>query len=153
MHGANSSSNFTNDVAEGSKWEDDDWDSCEVVVDKPNIPQTTSDHIAAYRQHVAVARQASVTEEKEQEQDLFSDMTPSIKKQKKIFVGKESPSQRNSRLTAQNIDPINTMGAELGNWGDQNTGWEPEDEDIIDVMKEQKRCKIQFNIKYPMNSF
>ena len=76
------------------------------------------------------------------EPDLFSDMAPSIKKQKKIFVGKESPSQRNSRLTAQNIDPINTMGAELGSWGDQNTGWEPEDEDIIDVMKEQRRNKI-----------
>ena len=144
MHGANSSSNFTNDVAEGSKWEDDDWESCEVVVDKSNIPEapkTTSDHIAAYRQHVTVARQVSISEEKELEQDLFSDMAPEIKKQKKIFVGKESPSQRQSRLTAQNIDPIITMGAELGNWGDQNTGWEAEDEDLIDVLKEQKRVK------------
>ena len=142
LHGANSSLSITNDVAGGSNWEDDDWDSCEVVVDKPNIPQTTSDHIAAYRQHVAVARQASATEEKEIEPDLFSDMAPSIKKQKKIFVGKENLSQRESRLSAQNTDPINIMGAELGNWGDEITGWEPEDVDIIDVMKEQKRTKI-----------
>ena len=76
------------------------------------------------------------------EPDLFSDMAPSIKKQKKIFVGKENLSQRESRLSAQNTDPINIMGAELGNWGDEITGWEPEDVDIIDVMKEQKRRKI-----------
>ena len=141
LHRSDSSSKLINDEG-GTNWEDDDWDSCEVVVDKPNIPQTTSDHIAAYRQHVEVARQASVTEEKEMEPDLFSDMAPSIKKQKKIFVGKKNPSQRENRLSAQNTDPINTMGAELGNWGDEITGWEPEDEDIIDVMKEQKRRKI-----------
>ena len=89
LHRSDSSSKLINDDG-GTTWEDDDWDSCEVVVDKPNIPQTTSDHIAAYRQHVAVARQASATEEKEIEPDLFSDMAPSIKKQKKIFVGKDN---------------------------------------------------------------
>ena len=136
-NGADKSKSFTDEP-----WDDDDWDSCEVVVDKPNVPQTTNDHIAAYRQHVAVARQASVSEEKELEPDLFSDMAPQIKKQKKVFVGKESPNQRQSRLSAQNTDPIITMGAELGNWGDQNTGWDPEDEDIIDVMKGQRKGKI-----------
>lgn len=136
-NGANKSSSFT----EETSW-DEEWDSCEVVVDNPSVPKTTNDHIAAYRQHVAVARQKSVSEEKEVEPDLFSDMAPQIKKQKKVFVGKESPTQRQSRLSALNTDPIMTMGAELGNWGDQNTGWDPEDEDIIHVMKGQRKGKI-----------
>ena len=142
VNNPNATSKFSNEVGGETNW--DDWDSCEVVIDKSNIPEapkTTSDHIAAYRQHVAVARQNSVTEEEKPEEDLFSDMAPEIKKQKKVFVGKESPSQRQSRLSAQNVDPIITMGAELGNWGDQNTGWEAEDEDLIDVLKEQKKAK------------
>ena len=144
LHKNNSTLNSSDDVG-GTNWDDDGWDSCEVVVDKSNVPaapQTTSDHIAAYRQHVSVARQKSLSEEKEEEPDLFSDMAPQIKKQQKIYVGKDSPNQRKNRLVAQNIDPIITMGAELGNWGDENTGWEAEDEDIIDVMKEHKRHKM-----------
>mgnify|MGYP001447432628 CR=1 FL=1 len=53
-------SRLVNEVAGATNWDDDDWDNCEVVIDKP---KTTSDHIAAYRQQVTAVRQPSVPEE------------------------------------------------------------------------------------------
>ena len=100
--------------------------------------KTTSDHIAEYRQHVAVARQRSLSE-KEEEIDLFSDMEPKINKQKKLFIGPKSQAIRENRLSAQTTDPILSLGSELENWDEKNAGWEAEDEDMIDVMKEHKR--------------
>merc|ERR1712059_25519 len=94
---------FMNEVAGGTNWEEDDWEACEVVIDRGDpaeggrnnvqIPRSTTDHIAAYRQAQHVARQKS--EEKEVESDLFSDMVPKIKKQKKIFVGQTETAQNN----------------------------------------------------------
>ena len=52
-------SRLVNEVAGATNWDDDDWDNCEVVIDKP---RTTSDHIAAYRQTVTAVRQPSVPE-------------------------------------------------------------------------------------------
>ena len=60
-------SNFINEVAGGTNWDDDDWDNCEIVIDKHQPqPRTTSDHIAMYRQQVAV-RQTSAQEEEKAE--------------------------------------------------------------------------------------
>ena len=113
---------------------------CEVVIDKP---KTTSDHIAAYRQQVTAVRQPSVPEEEpEPEPDLFADMAPEIKRQRRIFVGKDSPSQRqSSRLAAENIDPLITMGSELENWDEEGAsrGWECEE--MTEALRSHRKGK------------
>ena len=92
------------------------------------------------------------------EQDLFSDMAPTIKRQKKIFVGERrgNGAEQGSRLRAVEQDPLVRMmiiimdmmvivvhqmsaGAELGTWedgGSSNTaGWQPEDDDLGEVLR------------------
>ena len=130
---------LVNEAAGATNWDDDDWDNCEVVIDKP---RTTSDHIAAYRQQVTAVRQISVPETEEPEPDLFADMAPDIKRQRKVFIGKESPSRAGSRLSAQNIDPIITMGSELENWDEAgNRGWEYDDDDMNEALKSHRKGK------------
>ena len=144
---ANTASKFVSEVAAATNWDDDDWDNCEIVIDKQNSePRTTSDHIAAYREQMASIRQHSVSETEDivQEPDLFADMVPDIRKQKKVFVGKDSPRQRDlgSRLSAQNVDPIITRGAELEDWEDSaNTGWDYDDDDMNEALKSHRRAK------------
>ena len=143
---ASSASKIVSEGAAGTNWDDDDWDSCEVVVDRP---RTTEDHIAAYRHQISVVRQNSAPKEgdvaEQPEPDLFADMVPDIKRQRKVFVGQESPRHRDSagsRLSAQNIDPIISMGADLENWDDSaNKGWEYDDEDMNEALKSHKRGK------------
>jgi len=143
----NSASKLVNDVAGATNWDDDDWDSCEIVIDKHrhSEPRTTSDHIAAYRQQIAAVRQNSVPEEDQQPAvDLFADMVPDIKRQRKVFVGKESPRLRDvgSRLSAQNIDPLISMGADLENWEEsENAGWECNDEEMNEALRSHRRGK------------
>ena len=50
-------------------------------------PATTLEHIEAYRQ--SLNRKVSAGEEEEVvvEEDLFADMAPKIRKQKKVFIG------------------------------------------------------------------
>ena len=139
----NSASRLVNEVAGATNWDDDDWDNCEVVIDKK--PRTTSDHIAAYREQMTAVRQTSVTEEvPEPEPDLFADMAPDIKRQRRIFVGKDSPSQRqSSRLTAENIDPLITMGSELENWDEEGAsrGWECDTEEMTEALRSHRKGK------------
>ena len=144
VNNLNSPSKFINDDTGATNWDNDDWDSCEIVIDKQNVPDApnpTPDPITAYRQHLVTTRQNSAKEDTAPDTDLFSDMAPHIKIQQKLFIGKESPSQSINRLQAQNIDPMMTLGTELGNWEDQDTGWDPEDDDLINVLKQQKRNK------------
>ena len=145
---AKTSSNFINDVAAGTNWDDDDWDSCEIVIDKP---RTTQDHIAAYRQQVAVRQNsAEVPETTEPEVDLFAGMVPDIKKQRKVFVGQErregGSSGGQSRLSVANVDavPLVSVGPELTDWEDQSQeqqGWDCEEEQLSDALRSHRRAK------------
>jgi len=144
LHNKPVASGFHKDM-EDTSWDNEGWDACEVVVDRveiPAAPRTTSEHIAMYRQNVAVSRQKSVPDNEESEPDLFSDMTPQIKKQKKLFIGPKSSVSEQSRLNIENIDPVMTMGSELGNWEEQKAGWDPEDEDIMDAVRDHRRGKL-----------
>jgi len=145
----NSCDNLLNSVAEGGNWGEDDWEACEVVIDRgdptrpPSPPRTTTDHISAYRQHMAVSRQKS-EEQVVEEQDLFSDMAPTIKRQQKVFVGsREQRPEPGSRLQAVEQDPLLGLGAELGSWeeGGGVQGWEAEDADLGEALRQQKRGK------------
>jgi len=155
--GGTSCDTLMNSMAEGAHWGEDDWEACEVVIDRgdptrsPSPPRTTTDHISAYRQHMILAKQKSLEEAKEREegkaeQDLFSDMAPTIKRQKKVFVGERGgAAEQGSRLRAVEHDPLMSAGAELGSWedgGSSNTaGWQPEDDDLGEVLREQKRSR------------
>jgi len=153
--GSTSCDTLMNSMAEGAHWGEDDWEACEVVIDRgdptrsPSPPRTTTDHISAYRQHMILAKQKSLEEAKEREeaaeQDLFSDMAPTIKRQKKIFIGERNGGgEQGSRLRAVEHDPLMSAGAELGTWedGSSNTaGWQPEDDDLGEVLREQKRSR------------
>jgi len=156
--GNTSCDTLMNSMAEGAHWGEDDWEACEVVIDRgdptrsPSPPRTTTDHISAYRQHMILAKQkseeAKEREDAAAEQDLFSDMAPTIKRQKKIFVGEQrggsGGAEQGSRLRAVEQDPLMCAGAELGSWedGTSNTaGWQPEDDDLGEVLREQKRSR------------
>merc|ERR1719180_370910 len=113
-------------MAEGAHWGEDDWEACEVVIDRgdptrsTSPPRTTTDHISAYGQHMILAKQKSLEEAKEREegkaeQDLFSDMAPTIKRQKKVFVGERGgAAEQGSRLRAVEHDPLVFVGERNG---------------------------------------
>ena len=144
---AKTASNFINEVAGGTNWDYDDWDNCEIVIDKP---KTTQDHIAAYRHQVAVRQNsAEASETAEAEVDLFAGMAPAIKKQRKVFVGNERRDGSNggqSRLSVANAEvaPLVSPGSELTNWEDESQeqqGWDCEEEQLSDALRSHRRAK------------
>ena len=143
---AKTASNFINDVAGGTNWDYDDWDNCEIVIDKP---KTTQDHIAAYRHQVAVRQNsAGLPEATEPEVDLFAGMVPDIKKQRKVFVGQEGREDRGGqrRLSVASAEaaPLVSMGSELANWEEEESlnqqGWDCEEE-LSDALRSHRRAK------------
>ena len=139
-------SNFINEVAGGTNWDDDDWDNCEIVIDKHQPqPRTTSDHIAMYRQQVAVRQTSAQEEEKaEPEVDYFTDMIPEIRRQRKVFVGKEKADGGPSRLSVVEVAapaPV-SGGTELANWEDGDTqGWDCQEDDLTDALRSHRRSR------------
>ena len=72
------------------------------------VPRTTSDHIAAYRQQIAAVRQNSVPEEDQQPAvDLFADMVPDIKRQRKVFLA--LPSNRGEERITMEVTNTHTL--------------------------------------------
>lgn len=146
VSGGQGCDSLLNSVAEASHWGEDDWDNMEVVIDKGDPTRgeeqrSTSEHISAYRHHQAAARQKS--EEVLEEPDLFSDMVPTIKKQKKVFIGQAPRQEQGSRLKAVEQDPLVGLGAELGSWEEAGNpgGWEAEDGDMGEVLRETRRSR------------
>lgn len=142
-----------------------DWDDnpSEIVIESRK-PETVQDHIEAYRSSLQEAkRQASLSKDEEQaraeaaeaeaEANLFADMTPTVIAPKKLFVGSKSASgstsSRGGRKMSNRLgvrddltDPILAMGDELDDWGSgagSNAGWQAEDDDISEVLKETKK--------------
>jgi len=122
----------------------DDWGSPEIVI-ADKRPVTTRDHIEAYR-HTLVKQQVPRDDPPEEEQDLFSDMAPKIRKQKKIFIGKgevEPQSSSLSRLAPRPecTDPVLAMGSELESWeedGVKSGGWNSDEGSLADLLRDQK---------------
>ena len=143
-----SATKLLDNVAGASNWGEDDWENCEVVVDRGAAPQhsmTTTDHIAAYRYKVAAERQPSVPEP-EPEPDLFSDMEPEIRRQKKVFIGAPGGSGtagQGSRLNAAAAEPSLSSGPELQDWSEeqQSSGWD--EEEITDAALKQHRRAVR----------
>jgi len=119
----------------------DDWGSPEIVIaDKK--PETTMDHIEAYRHSLALSRKKSEEEPPPEEtSDLFADMAPKIRKQKKVFVGKdEAPERSRLAVRPECTDPLLAMGSELGSWdaGETSGGWNSEEASLADLLREQR---------------
>ena len=144
---AKTASNFINDVAGATNWDDDDWDNCEIVIDAK--PRTTSDHIAAYRQQIAVRQNSAPEESVEPEVDLFADMIPDIKRQRKVFVGGTSqvgPVEGQSRLAVVSDEVLvpGTGQSELANWDEDSNnlqGWDCQEEELTDALRSHRRSR------------
>ena len=72
--------------------------------------------------------QRQTSQEEEPEPNYFEDMTPKIKKQKKVFIGgnQNQNQNRSSNLFAVSNDVPIATGSELQAWDDSQTGWEGE---------------------------
>ena len=144
---AKTASNFINDVAGATNWDDDDWDNCEIVIDAK--PRTTSDHIAAYRQQIAVRQNSAPEESVEPEVDLFADMIPDIKRQRKVFVGGTSQAgavEGQSRLAVVSDEVLvpGTGQSELANWDEDSNnlqGWDCQEEELTDALRSHRRSR------------
>jgi len=117
----------------------DDWGGPEIVISHKK-KSTTGEHIEAYRQNLAVSRQKSLTTP--EEEDIFSDMTPQIRKQKKLFVGKGAEVTPCDRFAVrpEGTDPLLSMSSELESWEEDQMkmGWSSEEASLADLLKEQR---------------
>ncbi|OWF38865.1 receptor-binding cancer antigen expressed on SiSo cells-like [Mizuhopecten yessoensis] len=84
----------------------------------------------------------------EPEPDYFQDMTPRIKRQKKVLIKQkeEMKNQSNRFAMASTADVPLSAGPELGTWDDRQTGWNDEGEEDLSwqaeaAIKEQKRSE------------
>lgn len=96
-----------NDDSAWNDWGDEG--PSEIVVSGRTKPNSITDQIQAYRQ--SVQRKKSEVEQPEPEPDLFGDMTPVVRKQRKVYVGPDNKEPVGSRLTMQPEagDPLLTM--------------------------------------------
>lgn len=96
--------------------------------------------------------QQQTSQEDEPEMDYFSDMTPKLKKQKKVFIKKKDDSVNtqsiSSKLAPMDIPMSLQTGSELGSWDDDGNAWEAEEEDDLsweadNVIREKRRQERQ----------
>lgn len=140
------------DLDDWNRWEDDP----EIVIGASKKPETVQDHIAAYRESLQDARKKRNQSEPNEgppppeEDSLFAELEPTVVKQKKVYIGPASSrgssisGRRSSRLAVQEdmTDPIMAMGDELAEWGStagSNSGWQPEDDDLSEVLRETRK--------------
>lgn len=99
----------------------------------PNQPELQSwdtwdaeESNAKYGQNGRGFQQRQVSQEEEPEPDYFSDMAPTIKRQKKVYIGgnQSTDSSRSSNMFAVSNDVPLVTGSELEAWDDSQTGWE-----------------------------
>ena len=88
-------------------------------------------------------RQKSENETLAQENSVnfFQDMEPENIRQAKIFVGKNQKMSENRLSVSNSVLEAETS---LGNWGEnsaENQGWEAEEEDLNDVLKEHRKMR------------
>ncbi|XP_060069992.1 receptor-binding cancer antigen expressed on SiSo cells-like [Ylistrum balloti] len=95
------------------------------------------------------SRSLSQEESSEPEPDYFQDMTPTIKKQKKVLIKqKEEMRSQSNKFAMSTADVPLSAGPELGTWDDRETGWDDEAEEDLSwqaeaAIKEQKRSERQ----------
>lgn len=104
-------------VSNSARTSNEEWTDWNVAFNESK-PHTVQDHIEIYRKQLAAARQAQEEDatRKQEEEDLFGDMKPKITKQKKVFVDKSQPEQRNSNRLSLAPDELGiTVGVIIVN--------------------------------------
>ncbi|KAL4218000.1 Receptor-binding cancer antigen [Mactra antiquata] len=107
--------------------------------------------VEEYRQRQLQIQQQQQQQEKEPEPDYFQDMTPAVKKQKKILLKKKEDNIRTSSISSKLAvasDIPMFQSSELESWEDANNAWEAEaDEDLSweaeNVLRETRRAERQ----------
>lgn len=140
---------MTSEVEEGwAQWDTSNDPECVLTYQDNKKPCDIQEHIELYRQQtMALARKASEEQVTEPEANFFQDMTPTITKQKKIFVNnsrkQREVSQPSLSLGVQMV-PMEPTG-ELGEWV-ENPGWDDDtqldcDETVDAIVREKRRVE------------
>lgn len=123
------------------------WTNWGEEIPSDNKPRTVQDYIELYRQQTVKARTIEKTDEKKNEDlNLFEDMSPKITKQTKVLIRTKNQHTEslNNRLNVVD-DSVNVMtSAELEEWDEENRGWEGEqllDREAQRILREQKRLE------------
>ncbi|KAG5684236.1 hypothetical protein PVAND_013474 [Polypedilum vanderplanki] len=126
-----------------------DWNSWD---DKP---RTVEEHIEQYRENLVKPKEPESVDVVET-LDLFADMTPQIKKQKKVFInqgGNSNNFNNFSRLEATAVAEIPTTN-ELEDWNEETNqaGWTEIDDQntkqlIRETRKEMRAAKHKQNFR------
>lgn len=90
-------------------------------------------------QHSKFTNNTAAQNDDEPEQDFFADMAPTVLRQQRLFVG-ASNRQDQSRLNfVASPDLLPPADANLRNWDERDKGWEAEEDDVKDILREQRR--------------
>jgi len=129
---------------------DNDW-TLENEADK------TTNKIEQYRNQLKVEKQKSNNSENAEENpdvNFFVDMEPQNVRQAKVFVGQSANNtqERRNRLSVSASDQVfEESDPTLRNWEEENQneslGWEAEEDDITDVLKEHRKMR-KMNVAY-----
>ncbi|XP_034244870.1 receptor-binding cancer antigen expressed on SiSo cells [Thrips palmi] len=127
-----------------AQWDNTNEPECVLTYQDQKKPCDIQEHIELYRQQtMALARRTS-EETVEPEANYFQDMTPTITKQKKIFVNsrKQRESNQPSLSLGVQIGHVEA-GGELGEWV-ENPGWDDDsqldgDETVDALVRENRR--------------
>ncbi|XP_033727149.1 receptor-binding cancer antigen expressed on SiSo cells-like [Pecten maximus] len=93
------------------------------------------------------SRSMSHEDSSEPEPDYFQDMTPTIKRQKKVLIKQKEEMRNQSNMFAVSASDLPlSAGSELGTWDDRETGWDNEAGEDLSwqaeaAIKEQKRSE------------
>ncbi|XP_060603602.1 receptor-binding cancer antigen expressed on SiSo cells-like [Ruditapes philippinarum] len=104
--------------------------------------------VEEYRQRQLQLQQQQ-SQENEPEMDYFQDMTPKVKKQKKVLVKKkEDYTGYISDKLAMTADIPMMQNSELGSWEESGNAWEAEADDDLswqadNVIKEKRKAERQ----------
>lgn len=105
-------------------------------------PRTVEEHIEQYRQKIA---KPPTPKSEEPEPDFFSEMTPKIKPQLKVYLGQDAEQDKRdfSRLEAKSDVPI-TVNADLEDWEEEDPGgWEELDTETTKKLIREKRKELR----------
>lgn len=128
-----------------AQWDNSNDPECVLTYQDQKKPCDIQEHIELYRQQtMALARRTSEEQNVEPEANYFQDMTPTITKQKKIYVNnrKQRESTQPSLSLGVQIGHVEA-GGELGEWV-ENPGWDEDtqldgDETVDAIVRENRR--------------
>ncbi|KAK3925406.1 Receptor-binding cancer antigen expressed on SiSo cells [Frankliniella fusca] len=131
---------------------EDNWPQWDVINGPDSVlthqgskkPCDIQEHIELYRQQTMALARKATEEQVENEANYFQDMTPTITKQKKIYVNSRKPREIAAPSLSLGVQMVPVeVGGELGEWV-ENPGWDDDtqldcDETVDAIVREKRR--------------